>query len=183
MAEPVDLELIEPWKTHLGNRVIAWHVAELLIAEIRDLRTRAVEWVPVGERLPVEGQWILLFVNRDDGKIQIGRNYQNWTWDTDYERIWFECGIVTHWAELPAPPREGGSGHVSHPVEVGAEVSIDYSTEERWIVTNQKASSPDGKWWYTLFDHVGNCLPYIIQDRVTTVWTLPTATAQEGRDA
>ncbi len=63
--------------------------------QIKELESQAIRWIPVGEKLPeIKGDAFLAY-------------------DCDEESMWIESSTrfmkwnnVTHWAELPAPPKE-----------------------------------------------------------------------------
>lgn len=76
----------------------AWLAIERLIKiEIEDL---APKWVSVGDRLPVDGDDVLVYLN---GVANITSMYTD---DTDLLRYFddFESDPPTHWQPLPAAP-------------------------------------------------------------------------------
>jgi len=63
-------------------------------------------WVPVSERLPVEGKTVLLFQKLGPLVGQrAGQSAQHYHWWFNGERL--TDGSVTHWMDLPSPPKGG----------------------------------------------------------------------------
>lgn len=95
-----DHRLFEPVKATREDEIfVAFAQKDIpdLLAHIKELESQAIRWIPVGEKLPeIKGDAFLAY-------------------DCDEESMWIESSTrfmkwnnVTHWAELPAPPKEKG---------------------------------------------------------------------------
>ena len=60
------------------------------------------EWISVDERLPEEDKYVLVCFN---GKHIFTGTYNNGQW-LDSDGFKFIDGTITHWRELPEPPKE-----------------------------------------------------------------------------
>lgn len=95
--ECASCELVMP----VGNILSAYDVA---IDAIREQEER--RWIPVTERLPEDGKYVLCFMR--DEELTLFRILKwgsvDWRWDDDCE--WHYETDVTHWMPLPEPPKE-----------------------------------------------------------------------------
>lgn len=89
---------------------------------LRGMSAPAVpEWIPVSERLPEEGQCVLLACEYADAPVVGYQKHGTWWADTEHHEV--SCGAycyggkvigclkdshVTHWMPLPAPPSAEG---------------------------------------------------------------------------
>ena len=67
---------------------------------------RPVEWIPVTERLPKEGEFVLvhgnLYPNKHDGGVIAVSKRMDWNYWQGFGRE----RNITHWMPLPEPPKE-----------------------------------------------------------------------------
>jgi hypothetical protein len=76
-----------------------------LLAEVNQER-----WIPVGERLPEETSWVLVY---QDGAVNCmayepGKGFADWVQSPAFNIV---PELITHWQPLPEPPtKEGGDG-------------------------------------------------------------------------
>jgi hypothetical protein len=77
------------------------------LAEAEELRKarEAQRWIPVAERLPEPWKWVLCYCRA--GIIETLR-YDDLMgdWDTPHPSRCYMKGFVTHWMQLPDPPKE-----------------------------------------------------------------------------
>lgn len=99
------LEVGMHWKSqsstcHAANECGKEHEqrAEWLI----ELKMRREGWIPVSDKLPMEGMDVLICKNDEWCKIA---SYHGNHWEDDSEKCVPECEI-THWQYLPEPPKE-----------------------------------------------------------------------------
>lgn len=78
------------------------------VREVMQIAIDALTWIPVSERLPKDGQHIL--VCTDGIKYKIHSGYYSGEDEEGYRFHAFEKGAwyhgVTHWMKLPQPPKE-----------------------------------------------------------------------------
>jgi hypothetical protein len=65
-------------------------------------------WIKCSERMPEDGFWCLLYLHADD--FTLGTRIGKWrskdkTWKI-YLGDYLNADHVTHWAELPEPPKD-----------------------------------------------------------------------------
>lgn len=80
------------------NEVVAVNTVEYvngeqvdaLAAELKERQYRLARWIPVEERLPEEGEVVLLYYGGDTDPIAVGK--------------YLGLGGVTHWMPLAEPP-------------------------------------------------------------------------------
>ena len=79
----------------------AANAIESLQAEIKQLQEER-RWIPVAERLPNVDEYgdVNVLCCMDDGFIASATYDKNNGWE-----LWDESGEVTHWMELPQPPK------------------------------------------------------------------------------
>jgi hypothetical protein len=71
-----------------------------LIAELEaEPQDSGEEWISVAERLPVEGQKILIFRELEEPRIETDIA------DEDFFRF-YDWNEITHWMQLPKPPKQ-----------------------------------------------------------------------------
>ena len=63
----------------------------------------AVRWIPVTERLPDKRKWVLC---RCEANIIEVLRWENNEWYHDPMHVYYSS-FVTHWMQLPEPPRDG----------------------------------------------------------------------------
>lgn len=64
--------------------------------------TVSERWIPIAERLPKDGQDILVF--REDEQRIVPTNYDRGSWfDCVYDRT-LDVETISHWMPLPEPP-------------------------------------------------------------------------------
>ena len=65
------------------------------------------KWIPLSERLPENDQRVLCFMkDKAFGTFRVFQwNYIDWQWNDGSE--WYDENDVTHWMQLPEPPKEG----------------------------------------------------------------------------
>ena len=61
------------------------------------------QWIPVTERLPEVGEWVLSYCRANIYEVLKMRT--NGDWVHDVHHIYMHC-FVTHWMKLPEPPEE-----------------------------------------------------------------------------
>ena len=80
-----------------------------LLQAADQLKTRGLRWISVEERLPEAGNYVLCFCEDEDGYEwhTVGR-VQCWDdkWDLDIDTDHEYREKVTHWMQLPEPPKE-----------------------------------------------------------------------------
>lgn len=64
------------------------------------------EWISVKDRLPEEGQWVLVYYGNFYGCIMNVFEYTDGIWRDAYRNS-EEPGFITHWMPLPEPPKDG----------------------------------------------------------------------------
>ena len=93
-----DHKLFEPVKATREDEIfVAFAQKDIpdLLAHIKELESQAIRWIPVGEKLPeIKGDAFLAY-DCDEESMWIESSTRFMTWNN-----------VTHWAELPAPPKE-----------------------------------------------------------------------------
>ena len=88
------------------------------VNELREANTDALSaldtieeesrWIPVGERLPEEGERVLLTDENGDIEIAIRRDHYGrrvWADSADDDYSWWMMEAWTHWMPLPPPPK------------------------------------------------------------------------------
>lgn len=81
--------------------------ADRRIDELEDAldaaRSKAAEWIPVSERLPEDGEWVLWFNQSwSQPTVVAKRDGESLDWGGD-----LNCALsgFTHWMPLPEPPQ------------------------------------------------------------------------------
>ena len=102
---PIDADAIEKI---IRKRVYAIEVDDIL-ADIANAPTidAVSEWVPCEERLPIEGETVLL--GDSCGNFIVGRLIRtdyNYKWDIPFFTAWMDFGCWDAWMPLPAPYKE-----------------------------------------------------------------------------
>lgn len=75
------------------------------------LHAKVPQWIPVGERMPKEGQRVLFFVNRKATSYKAAyagvfiKCFNVWEYCEANERGW-ATAFVTHWMPVPADPTD-----------------------------------------------------------------------------
>lgn len=64
--------------------------------------TNVVKWIPVAERLPAQGQEVIVYTGNILSPVVMAYKF----WDKDFD-TWLH---VTHWMPLPEPPKEVDNG-------------------------------------------------------------------------
>jgi hypothetical protein len=64
----------------------------------QDVTQSAVKWIPVTERLPAQGQEVIVYAGNILSPVVMAYKF----WDKDFD-TWLH---VTHWMPLPEPPKE-----------------------------------------------------------------------------
>lgn len=93
----------------LSGRLVAKYKAQAdeidrryLELEAENARLREERrWIPVKERLPQVGEWVMIF-EKSGGVSNVFVDFENYETRTDIE--WFGADDVTHWMPLPEPP-------------------------------------------------------------------------------
>ena len=99
----------EPSPASAGS--VAHEQAEVLAKGIADIIRIAAEpdWIPVSERLPANGQAVLLYdpcVPDDDSIALVVFSEGEWRSPSEEGRPMYDYE-PTHWMPLPAPPTDG----------------------------------------------------------------------------
>lgn len=84
----------------------------LVLLKAQESRSTVSHWISVNDRMPANGQDVLVYID-DYGESRItGCNYDNGVW---YDCV-MNCEIVipniTHWMPLPEPPKEDDDDEV-----------------------------------------------------------------------
>lgn len=103
--------MAEDWRTAYGRVKMELEeyketIVPALMDKIEELEQR---WIPVTERLPENGQVVIVCDIRE-----------NWTgcWEYRYGGEWadnyltFSTSDITHWMPIPEPPRENVDRHI-----------------------------------------------------------------------
>ena len=70
-------------------------------AYVQQLEAQSLKWISVGERLPDEGEKVI--VRHPDGSVRTSTfRFDRW-WGRDHKHIGFR---VVYWMPLPEPPKE-----------------------------------------------------------------------------
>lgn len=84
-----------------------WNAAIEIILSAPAADVRPVTWIPVAERLPREGEFVLvygdLYPNKHDGGVIAVSKRMDWNYWQGFGRE----RDITHWMPLPEPPKEG----------------------------------------------------------------------------
>jgi hypothetical protein len=81
--------------------------SEVVSAKIEELKTKNPWWIPVSERLPDRGEWVLAYGPRYSHIVaECDRGeWRSVYMDSETGEPWLrEAGMVTHWMPLPKPP-------------------------------------------------------------------------------
>lgn len=106
--------VVREWKVVAMNDIISRQAAIEAVGEVHPLDYNAQstinrikkipsaqEWIPCSERLPDDGQWVLVWGKWQENPIMMFRENDAWI-DDQFEFY----DTVTHWMPLPEPPKE-----------------------------------------------------------------------------
>jgi ribosomal protein RSM22 (predicted rRNA methylase) len=66
-------------------------------------------WISVKDRLPTQNGPILMWSRRlEDVPTCAAAGYELWNWSAEYSPHDYRLNGITHWQELPEPPKEEG---------------------------------------------------------------------------
>lgn len=103
-----DIEILERAKDYVGihyvNGVEDAYISPCLLKAIDkaiDALREQPRWIPVTERLPDVWKEVITHRTGGDLSIEFRCSGEGWSFDNDI------MGEVTHWIQLPQPPKEG----------------------------------------------------------------------------
>lgn len=71
---------------------------------------RKSEWINAKERLPEDGEWVIIVVGEDGVQTAVW-NETHQCWDDDEgDDVEYEKDVVTMWMSIPEPPTKRGEG-------------------------------------------------------------------------
>ena len=102
-------DAIEELSTSAHNGEAAYSIMVSLTNYVEELKQKMPRWIPMTERLPDEGKFVLvygdLYPNKHDGSAIAVSKRMDWNYWQGFGRV----GNITHWMPLPSvpdPPKE-----------------------------------------------------------------------------